>query len=103
MTISFKSCKKKVISLVFEKKEEFYIRVDYLVSMQSIHILQRARISVFPYGKLMNIVFGPIPAFILEPSLFYTKTPKYFPLLVLYIDDIFRAFKTYQKLYIFFA
>ena len=48
----------------------------------------------------MNIVLGPISSPKSEPSLLHTKTSKDSPLLAFYINDIFEAFKTYQKQYI---
>lgn len=45
----------------------------------------------------MNIVFRFILSPKLEPLLFYAKTFKDFALLAFYINDIFGAFKIYQK------
>ena len=49
----------------------------------------------------MNIVLGPIPSPIPKLLLLYAKTPKNSALLAFYMDNIFGAFKTYQKQYIF--
>ena len=62
---------------------------------------QRVKTSVFTFGELMNIVFGPILFPKPELSLLHAKTPKNSALLAFYIDNIFGAFKTYQKQYIF--
>ena len=45
----------------------------------------------------MNIVFGPILSSYLEPLLFHGKTAKDSASFAFFIDDIFGAFKTYQK------
>ena len=49
----------------------------------------------------MNIILGLIPFSKPEPSLLHAKIPKNSALLSFHIDDIFRAFKTYQEQYIF--
>ena len=58
---------------------------------------QGARTSVFAFGKLLNIVLGPISSSKLEPSILHAKTPKDSVLLAFYMDDIFGTFKTYQE------
>ena len=57
--------------------------------------LQGARTSVSTFGKLMNILLGLISSPKPEPSLLHVKTSKDFASLAFYINDIFRAFKTY--------
>ena len=59
------------------------------------------KILVFTFGELMSIVLGLIPFSKLELFLFHAKTLKNFVLLAFYINNIFGAFKIYQKFYLF--
>lgn len=67
----------------------------------SICILQRARTSFFTFSKLINFVFWLILLLQPELSLLYGNTAKNTLSLVFYMDDIYGAFKTHQKQYIF--
>ena len=62
---------------------------------------ERAKTLCFIYGKLMNIILGPILFPQPEPLLLHSKTTKDSASLAFYMDDIYGAFKTYQKQYIF--
>ena len=101
MIISCKPCKNKVIYSVLKEEEELDAGVDYLRQVQSTYMSKRARTSVFTFGELMNIVSGLILFLMPESSTLHTKTSKDSILLAFYMDDIFGAFKTYQKQYMF--
>lgn len=69
--------------------------------VQPNYISQRPKILFFTFNKLISIVFGLILLSQPEFLLFYGITDQDIASLIFYIDDIFRAFKTYQKEYIF--
>lgn len=58
---------------------------------------QGARTSSFTFSKFINIILRHILLSQLEPSLLNKKTAKDLSSLAFYIDNIFGAFKTYQK------
>ena len=62
---------------------------------------QGARTSCFIFNELINIIFRSIPSPQPELLLLYNKTAKKSASFTFYMDDIFGAFKTYQKQYIF--
>ena len=84
-----------------DDRHYFAFHVFGIGQVQPTRMTQGARTSVFTFGKLMNIVLGPIFSPKPEPSLLHAKTPKDSALLAVYMDDIFRAFKIYQEQYIF--
>lgn len=69
--------------------------------VQPTHMTQGPRTSAFIFNKLINIVFGYIFSLQSEPSLLYGKSAKDNTLLVFYMDNIFKVFKTYKKQLIF--
>lgn len=73
----------------------FYISA--IGQVQPTRMLQGAKTLVFTFNKLINIIFKPILSLQLDFSLFYKKTAQNIALLAFYIDNIFEAFKTYQK------
>ena len=85
------------VNMYFDDCHYFIFHVSRIEEVQSTRMSQGARTSVFTFGKLMNIVLGPIPSPKLEPSLFHAKISKNSTLPAFYIDDIFKAFKTYQE------
>lgn len=69
----------------------------YILEMRQVqptYMSQGARISSFTFNMLMNIVFGPISLLQFQLLHLYKKTTKEFAFFALYMNDIFRAFKT---------
>ena len=84
-----------------DKRYYLAFHVPGINQVQPICMSQVARTSVFTFGELINIVFGPIFSPMPEPSPLHAKTPKDSASLAFYMDDIFGVFKTYQEQYIF--
>ena len=90
-----------VVNIHFDNYYYLVFYVSKIWQIQPICMSQGARTSCFIFSQLMIIVFGSILFPQLKPSLLHGKTAKDFISLVFYINDIFKAFKTYQKQYIF--
>ena len=90
-----------VVNVYLDDHYYLVFHVPGIGQVQPTRMSQRARTSSFTFNELMNIDLGPIPTPQLEPSLLHGKTTKDFAPFAFYMDDIFGAFKTHQKQYIF--
>lgn len=64
-------------------------------------MLQKPRTSSFYFDELINIVFTSNSSLLSKPLFFYGKTSEDIASITFYIDNIFEAFKTYEKQLIF--
>ncbi len=90
-----------VVNVHSDDRHYLAFHVPGIGQIQPTRMPQGARTSIFTFNELMNIVLGPIPAPQPEPLLLYGKSTQDPASLTFYMDDIFRAFKTYHEQYIF--
>lgn len=75
----------------------FLFHLPRIEIIQPTRMLEEAGISSFTFNKLIKIILGLISAPQAKLLLLHKKTTRDSAIFIFYIDDIFEAFKTYQK------
>ena len=90
-----------MVNLHPDDRHYLAFHIHRIGQIQSTRMSQEVRTLSFIFNEPMNIVFGLIPISQSELLLLHRKTTKDSAPFLFYMNDIFGAFQTDQKKYIF--